>query len=205
VEKMVSMKKKIFWGLIMNSNDIIQRLKEGNSRFVADKLDDKLQHSKRRESLTSGQSPYAIVLGCSDSRVIPEFIFDVGLGEIFTIRVAGNIANISSIASIEYAVVNFKPRAIIVLGHENCGAVTAALAGGDQGSHLNHLLAHINPANEFTEGDDILSITKKNAHHSASELFSKSLIISDAVKCGQLKILPAYYHFVSGQVDFLME
>lgn len=189
----------------MNSNDILERLKEGNKRFVADKLDDKLQHSKRRKSLTNGQSPYAIVLGCSDSRVIPEFIFNVGLGEIFTIRVAGNIANTSTIASIEYAVANFKPGVIIVLGHESCGAIASAITGGDNEYNLNHLLAHITPAKESENGEDIITIVKKNAEHSASELVSRSAIIADAVKSGELKIFPAYYHFVSGQVDFLME
>ena len=187
----------------MEITEIIQRLKEGNSRFMADKLDGKLQDSKRREALTGGQTPYAVVLGCADSRVIPELIFDTGLGELFTVRVAGNVANTSSIASIEYAVANFKSGVIVVLGHESCGAVAAAIDGGDNGYNLNHLLAHITPAIELLKNQDIKSIIKKNAELTASGLESRSPIISEAVKSGQLKILPAYYYFTSGEVEFL--
>jgi len=187
----------------MEIKKVIQRLKDGNNRFVADKLDGKLQDSKRREALDSGQSPYAIVLGCADSRVIPELIFDMGLGEIFSVRVAGNIANSSSIASIEYSVVHLKSTVIVVLGHEGCGAVAAAIAGGDNGYNLNHLLAHITPAKELLKGQDSISIIKKNAEHAASELISRSPILSEAVKSGQIKIVPAYYHLASGEVEFL--
>ena len=126
--------------------DALKRLKEGNERFQKDKLDGQLQDSKRRGSLTGGQSPYAIILSCADSRVVPELAFDTGLGEIFVIRVAGNIANTSSVASIEYAVAHLGVNLIMVLGHESCGAVGAAIAGGDNGHNLNMLLAHITPA-----------------------------------------------------------
>ncbi|MEE9349405.1 MAG: carbonic anhydrase, partial [Flavobacteriaceae bacterium] len=88
----------------MTSHQSLKRLKEGNSRFVKDLLDGKLQDNSRRKSLIDKQEPYAIILGCADSRIVPELAFDTGLGELFTIRVAGNIANTSSIASIEYAV-----------------------------------------------------------------------------------------------------
>lgn len=188
----------------MNSKEIIERLKSGNQRFVADKLDGKLQNSSRREKLTSGQSPYAIVLSCADSRVVPELAFDAGLGELFVIRVAGNIANTSSIASIEYAVAHIGSSVIIVLGHQSCGAVTAAIAGGDNGENLNHLLSHINPAIKASDANaDVNMIVKKNAELTASELINKSSIIKDAITNGKLKILPAYYHLDSGKVDFL--
>jgi len=88
----------------MNHTEVLDRLKTGNARFVEDKLDGKLQDSARRGGLTGGQAPYAIVLSCADSRVVPELAFDTGLGELFVVRVAGNIANNSSIGSIEYAV-----------------------------------------------------------------------------------------------------
>ena len=189
----------------MEITEVIQRLKDGNSRFVADKLDGKLQDSKRREALTGGQAPYAIVLGCADSRVVPEFIFDTGLGELFTVRVAGNIANPASIASIEYAVTQIKSSVIVVLGHESCGAVAAALDGGDTGYHLNLLLAHILPAKEAIQDKDMTSIIKKNAELTASELELRSPILSEAVKSRQLKILPAYYHLASGEVEFLVD
>ncbi|MCK5816112.1 MAG: carbonic anhydrase [Flavobacteriaceae bacterium] len=188
----------------MNSNEIIERLKSGNQRFVTDKLDGKLQNSSRREKLTSGQSPYAIILSCADSRIVPELTFDAGLGELFVIRVAGNIANTSSIASIEYAVANIGSSVIVVLGHQSCGAVTAAVAGGDNGENLNHLLGHINPAIQASDANaDVNTIVKKNAELTATDLSNKSTIIKDAISNGKLKILPAYYHLDSGKVDFL--
>ncbi len=188
----------------MTIDEVIKRLKDGNSRFVADKLDGKLQDSSRRDSLTGGQNPYAIILSCADSRVVPELAFDVGLGEIFVIRVAGNVANSSSIASIEYAVAHIGTQVIIVLGHESCGAVTAAVGGGDNGYNLNHLLSHITPAIAASEdGASVNDVVKKNAELTAKELASRSSIIGDAVEAGKVKIIPAYYHLGSGQVELL--
>lgn len=188
----------------MNINEIKQRLVEGNERFVADKLDGKLQDSSRRENLTNGQEPYAIVLSCADSRVVPEIAFDTGLGELFVVRVAGNIANTSSVASIEYAVAHCGSRVIVVLGHQSCGAVTAAVNGGDNGYNLNHLLSHITPA-IAASGDDasITDVVKTNASLTAQELISRSNIIRDAVQNGQVEIVPAYYNLDSGKIDFL--
>ena len=88
----------------MTTQEIIERLKKGNNRFTSDTLERKLQDKQRRDALTGGQQPFAIVLSCADSRVVPELAFDAGLGELFVVRVAGNVANSSSIASIEYAV-----------------------------------------------------------------------------------------------------
>jgi len=188
----------------MTINDTLERLKAGNSNFVADKLDGRLQDSQRRDALTSGQAPYAIVLSCADSRVVPELAFDTGLGEIFVVRVAGNIANSSSIASIEYAVAHCGSKLIVVLGHQSCGAVTAAASGGDNGYNLNHLLSHITPAiSACGEGASITDIVKKNAEMTAQELCNRSAIIGDAVKSGDVRIAPAYYNLDSGKVDFL--
>ena len=142
------------------------RLKEGNERFVEDRLDGKLQDSKRREQLAT-QHPYAIILSCADSRVVPELAFDMGLGEIFVIRVAGNISNTESIASIEYAVAHLNVNLIVVLGHESCGAVKAAIDGGDAGHNLNMLLAHITPAIEASADKSTAAIVKKNAELNA--------------------------------------
>ncbi|MBR9922931.1 MAG: carbonic anhydrase [Bacteroidetes bacterium] len=188
----------------MTNQEVIQRLKDGNTRFVEDKLDGKLQDSSRRDSLTGGQQPYAIVLSCADSRVVPELAFDTGLGELFVIRVAGNVANSSTLASIEYAVAHLGTQIIVVLGHESCGAVTAAINGGDNGYNLNHLLAHIAPA-LAASGEDaaVNDVVKKNAELTAKELAGRSAIIGDAVKGGGLEILPAYYNLDSGKVDFL--
>lgn len=188
----------------MTANEIIQRLKDGNARFTKDSLDGRLQDSKRRESLTSGQDPYAIILSCADSRVVPELAFDTGLGELFVVRVAGNIANSSSIASIEYAVAHIGSKVIVVLGHESCGAVTAAVGGGDNGYNLNHLLAHVTPAIAASpEGASVNDVVKKNAELTVNELKTRSAIIANAVDAGKLQIVPAYYNLGTGKVDFL--
>ncbi len=188
----------------MNSQDSLERLKKGNERFIADKLDGQLQDSARRQSLTGGQQPYAIILSCADSRVVPELAFDAGLGELFVVRVAGNVANSSSLASIEYAVAHCGSKLIVVLGHESCGAVTAAAKGGDNGYNLNHLLSHISPALSASEsGAAINDIVKKNAELNAAELVGRSSIISKAVASGDVKIVPAYYNLDTGKVDFL--
>lgn len=188
----------------MTIEESVNRLKEGNSRFVEDLLDGKLQDSLRRDSLVGGQKPYAIVLSCADSRVVPEFTFDTGLGELFVVRVAGNVANSSSLASIEYAVANLGSNVIVVLGHQSCGAVTAAVGGGDNGPNLNHLLGHIAPAIEACgEGAAITDVIKKNAELTVGELKNKSSILREAIESGKVATLPAYYNLDTGKVDFL--
>jgi len=188
----------------MTIQESLNRLKEGNARFVADQLNGKLQDSSRRESLISGQKPFAIILGCADSRVVPELAFDTGLGELFVVRVAGNVANSSSIASIEYAVAHLGTNLIVVLGHQSCGAVTAAVAGGDNGYNLNHLLAHIIPAIAASkEGDSVNDVAKINAELTVGELTNKSEIIRNATDKGDVKVVHAYYNLDSAKVDFL--
>jgi len=189
----------------MEINEIIERLKEGNKRFISDTAQRKLQDSTRRELLAGGQSPFAVILGCADSRVVPEIVFDTGLGELFTVRVAGNVANIASLASIEYAVAVLKVTVILVQGHSSCGAVQAAIDGGDLGYNLNMLLAHITPAINQAPSGDIDDVIKKNALLNAEELVNRSAILSEAVKSGQLKIFPTFYHLDSGEVEFLNE
>lgn len=188
----------------MTKDEVLNRLKEGNGRFTADKKEGKLQDKSRRDELTKGQSPYAIVLSCADSRVVPELAFDTGLGELFTVRVAGNVANSSSIASMEYAVAHLGTEIIVVMGHESCGAVTAAMNGGDNGYNLNHLLSHIAPAIAASEKDaPVNEVVKKNAQLTAEELKTRSTIIREAAESGKVKIVPAYYNLDSGKVDFL--
>jgi len=188
----------------MTAKNVIKRLKDGNARFVKDKLDGKLQNSSRRGELTGGQDPYAIILSCADSRVVPELAFDTGLGELFVLRVAGNVANTSTIASIEYAVAHIGSPVIVVMGHESCGAVTAAVGGGDNGYNLNHLLAHITPAiSASRKNASVNSVVKKNAKLTVEDLKSRSAIISGAVEKGKLEIVPAYYNLGSGKVEFL--
>ncbi len=188
----------------MTGQEALKRLQEGNARFVEDKLDGKLNDSYRRMDLTGGQKPYAIILSCADSRVVPELAFDTGLGEIFVIRVAGNVANTESIASIEYAVAHLGTKLIMVLGHQSCGAVTAAIGGGNNGYNLNILLSQIAPAiADAGEGADVNTVVKKNAEVVAGDLTTRSSIIADAVANGGLEIISAYYNLDSGKVDVL--
>lgn len=188
----------------MTIQSIIDRLKEGNERFVTDKLHGNLQDSSRRGELTGGQSPYAIVLSCADSRVVPELAFDAGLGELFVVRVAGNVANTDSIASIEYAVAHVGSKVIVVLGHQSCGAVTAAMGGGDNGYNLNHLLSHITPAISASADDaDVNTVVKKNAELTVKHLTERSDIIKAAYEKGDIDIVPAYYNLDTGKVDFM--
>lgn len=188
----------------MTSEEALSRLKEGNERFTTNSLTHPQQDASRKEELTGGQKPYAIILSCADSRVVPELAFDTGLGELFVLRVAGNVANTSTIASIEYAVAHLGTNLIVVLGHESCGAVTAAVGGGDNGYNLNHLLAHVAPAVAACgDGAAVNDVVKKNAELTAEELVDRSNIIGGAVANEELKIVPAYYNLKTGKVDFL--
>lgn len=186
----------------MNWKTALEKLKKGNESYCADNLSSNRAKKEQRNSLVSGQQPFAIILSCADSRVAPEQIFDADLGELFVIRVAGNVANTSSIASIEYAVAHLKTELIIVLGHESCGAVGATLQGGDNGYNLNHLLSHIVPAVNQSNDSDVNTVVKKNAEINAQSLKERSKIIEDAVNNGQCKIIPAYYALSDGSVSF---
>jgi len=188
---------------VKNTDEILSRLRAGNERFVADRRDGKLDDSKRRQSLASGQAPFAIVLSCADSRVVPELAFDVGLGELFVVRVAGNVANTSSVASIEYAVAHLGSSVIVVLGHESCGAVTAAMGEGSHGPNLTHLLGHITPAVKASGDAPVNDVVKKNAQMVAAELSARSSILKEAVDGKKLEIVPAYYGLETGAVTFL--
>lgn len=187
----------------MNAQEALNRLKEGNSRFVNASPETATQDNVAREQLTGGQAPYAIILSCADSRVVPELAFDTGLGEIFIIRVAGNVANTSSIASIEYAVAHLGTKLIVVMGHQSCGAVGAAIAGGDAGPNLNKLVSYITPSVEkLGASANMDEIIKENANHSAATLMSQSQIISEAVNSGDVEIVSAYYSLATGAVEF---
>ena len=123
----------------------LKRLKESNARFAADQLARKDIGSKRRAELTQGQRPFAVILTCADSRVAPELIFDEGLGELFVLRVAGNVSNPDIIGSIEYAVAALKTPLVVVLGHSNCGAVAAAVEGKHLEGNLGKLIDRVQP------------------------------------------------------------
>lgn len=181
----------------------LERIKSGNANFINDALNNHLQDSLRRSDVVTGQNPFAIILTCSDSRIVPELIFDTGIGELFVIRVAGNVANASSIASIEYAVTHLGVKLIVVLGHQNCGAVTAALAYSNSGENLNHLLSFIKPAIAHSEGKYVDDVSQVHAKLTAEKLISNSSIISNAIENTMLKVIPAYYSLETGQVDFI--
>lgn len=186
----------------LSSIEALEKLKEGNSRFIKNKLEHNNLDPERRAQLCGGQHPFAIILSCADSRVIPEFAFDTGLGELFVVRVAGNVANTSSIASIEYAVANLDVKLIVVMGHESCGAVMAAIKGGDAGPNLNHLVSMIEPALEQSKDKSVPEVVKENARINAKLLINNSYIISNAVKEKNVEIVTAYYNLESGIVDF---
>lgn len=190
------MKKSSTW------ENTLERLKAGNTNFVNDALNNDFQDSSRRKEVVDSQNPFAVVLTCSDSRVVPELIFDTGIGELFIIRVAGNVANPSSIASIEYAVVHLKVKLIVVLGHQSCGTVTAALAGNNNGKNLDQLLNFIQPAIVDSDGKDVDEVSLAHAELTAEKLMTDSSIISKAIDNEALKIIPAYYNLESGQVSF---
>jgi len=180
----------------------LDRLKSGNQRYQNDKLEGKLRDSAQRRTTTGGQQPYAIVLTCADSRVVPEYVFDTGLGEIFVVRVAGNVANPSSIASVEYALAHLGTKLVVVMGHESCGAVGAALEGGDNGPNLNHLIEFIQPAIDSVDDKSVHTVVKKNARLTMQALTKDSKIIADAVGSAGAKVISAYYSLGSGAVEF---
>jgi len=116
----------------MNGKEALEKLIEGNRRYIAGECQGEGRHEERRAETVCGQDPFAIVLGCSDSRVPPEIIFDSGIGDLFVIRVAGEVAGEFALGSIEYAALHLGTPLLLVLGHTNCGAITAAVAGAGE-------------------------------------------------------------------------
>lgn len=186
----------------MNAASALERLKKGNQRFVWDLTDGNRRYRSDRRGLVSGQEPFAIILGCSDSRVPPEIAFDSGLGELFVVRVAGNVANKSGIASVEYAVSNLGTKLVLVLAHMGCGAVTAAVNGVEVGENLDHLLDYIRPAVADSEECDVDAVARLNARLSANRLVDKSDVIRSAVESDGVSIVTAFYDLQTGVVEF---
>lgn len=189
--------KNIAW------QDALERLIEGNVNFVEDKLNGMLQNSSRRNELIQSQHPFAVVLTCSDSRVVPEIAFDTGLGEVFVVRVAGNIANKSTVATIEYAVAKLGVKLVVVLGHESCGAITSALENKKYGKNLDYLMEYFKPSILNYSTDTVNEVAVRHAKHTVKRLCEKSEIITNAIKTDNVKLLPAYYHLKSGKVEML--
>jgi carbonic anhydrase len=185
-------------------------LKNGNTRFVKGNLRNDGQSHKDIERLTSGQKPHTVIISCSDSRVPPEIIFDQKLGEIFVIRTAGETLDPTSIASIEYALEHLGTKNLMVMGHTQCGAVTAALStldGKDAGSdNLNKLVADIHPRIAAYKGRvrsaNLAEESWANVNGVIADLQKRSKIINDKVKSHDVQISGSLYHLDSGKVEF---
>ena len=189
--------------------DALVRLKAGNQRFIAGKLQHPHQNPKRRAELVTGQRPFAIVLGCADSRTSPEVLFDQGLGDLFVVRVAGNILDDHVLGSIEYAVEHLGAQLIVVLGHQHCGAVQAAKETLDSKAevpaHLNSLVTAIQPAVEATRGADLEATIKANIENVVQSLRSSEPVLKKEVEAGAITVLGAYYDLGTGAVAFTEE
>jgi carbonic anhydrase len=180
-------------------------LKAGNRRFMSSKLAHPRQNMNRVQSVSKAQHPVAIVLGCSDSRVPPEVVFDQGIGDLFIIRVAGNIADNAVLGSIEYAADHLGTPLIVVLGHERCGAVTAAVQGGTPPGHIGALTRAIAPAvfaAKKMKGDVVENAIKVNVRNVVKQLEADHPLLSEKVKKGTLKVVGARYDLDTGAVAF---
>jgi carbonic anhydrase len=184
---------------------IWQDLASGNKRFMAGKHT-VVNYSADREKLVKGQQPKAIVLGCADSRVPPEFLFDKNLGELFVVRDAGNIADKVTLGSIEYAVEHLHAKVLVVLGHESCGAVAATVAGEKMPTpNLQSIVESISPSFADSKtcligGESNLSCVELNVQHSSKDVLSKSPLLKKAVDAGELLVIRAVYKLKSGEV-----
>ena len=185
--------------------EALKRLKEGNSRFVADMLAERNLGRNRRAELAKGQAPFAIILGCADSRAAPELLFDQGLGDLFVVRVAGNVTDPAILASIEYAVEHFHSPLIVVLGHESCGAVKAALAGGELHGNLATLIKEVKVGENLPmeEAAKFEAAIKNNARYHADRLRKQSPLISDFAAAGRVRIIAGTYSLKTGAVEWL--
>ena len=184
----------------------LQQLKDGNQRFVAGKTIHAGGYVTRRTELARSQKPIAVVVSCSDSRVPPEAVFDQGLGDIFVVRSAGEVVDDVAIGSIEYAVEHLSTQLILVLGHERCGAVAAAVDGGDARGHVAAVVKAIQPAVAETKGqpgDPVENAVRANTLRVARLLRTSTPVLAERVKSGKLKIVAARYDLDTGQVEIL--
>lgn len=173
----------------------IEKLLEGNRRFLKEKQLGNFSPEIRRRLFEEGQSPYAVIVACSDSRVVPEAIFDAGLGELFTVRVAGNVVGMPQLASIEYAVSHLGCPLVVVLGHMGCGAVAAALEGGAHGL-ISALTDEILRAIAPTDLPEVAC--RKNARFVA-EAIGEAL----SKEGGPVRVVAAVYDIREGSVELL--
>ena len=200
-----------------SAQEALERLREGNRRFLADAGSGNRHTSQtRRSELAAGQEPFAIILGCSDSRVPSAIVFDQGLGDLFVIRVAGNIVASSQIGSVEFAAERFGTRLVVVLGHSRCGAVLATLAELQQPTenksrHLRSILDCIRPsvegllATELRHDPDALvrQAVRANIRACADQLRHGSEVLERLIERDELRVVGAEYSLDTGFVEFL--
>ena len=192
----------------IGADDALSRLLNGDKRFVAGKSEEPQGAAliERRQALAKDQKPFAVILSCSDSRVPPELVFDVTLGDIFVVRTAGEVVDEVVVGSIEYAIEHLGTHLIVVLGHQRCGAVSAAVSGAAETGDIPKVLKPILPAIEETKGqsgDRIDNAVRANARDIAKRLQSTGPIITPRVESGEVKIVAAYYSLDTGQVELL--
>ena len=201
---------------MISAIEALENLREGNRRFVSDvRNHDTLPSSTRRREVAAAQEPFAIILGCSDSRVPGEIIFDQGLGDLFVIRVAGNIVAPSQIGSVEFAAERFHTRLVVVLGHTQCGAVLATLEelgrpSADQSRNLRSIVDRIRPSVEPLLATDLVhqpdalmhQAVRANIRVSANHLRHGSEILEQLIQNDGLIIVGAEYSLETGVVDF---
>jgi len=179
---------------------------EGNKRYVTGKATHKHQDSTRRMDVTGGQHPFAIVISCSDSRVPPEIIFDQGIGDLFVIRLAGNIVDDAALGSIEYAVEHLGSKYIMVLGHESCGAVKATVDGGEAPGHIGTIVKAIKPAIDSVRGRtaDLPEVgMRANVAMTVQMLKTADPFLKPLFEKGELMIVGARYDLDDGRVDIM--
>ena len=181
-----------------------QRLLDGNSRFVSG------QPRHPHQEVAAGQKPFAVVIGCADSRTSPEILFDQGLGDLFVIRLAGNIVDDAALGSVEFAVAQLGARLIVVLGHEKCGAVkaTVGVLNGDPApaGHIGSIVEAIKPAAQAAKGragDAVENAVRENVHEVVERLKVAAPVLAPLVKTGELKIVGARYDLDNGKVEIV--
>jgi carbonic anhydrase len=183
----------------------LKRLRDGNARFRADKPAARELSMKKRVQLAMEQRPFAIVLTCADSRVSPELVFDQGLGDLFVLRVAGNITEPGVVGSIEYAVLHLRCPLIVVLGHEGCGAVKAAMNIDEVHGNLGALIEQVRVGKNLPADPKagLSAAVKTNTLHHARELTYKSVVLRDFTATGRTRVLAGVYDLAGGAVTWL--
>ena len=185
---------------------VLADLKAGNEHHIEHKYSHPHETVARMRELVGSQHPEAEILSCSDSRVPPEIIFDQGLGDLFVIRVAGNVATDAEIGSLEYGAEHLHIPLLVVMGHESCGAVTVTVQGGEAEGHIGTLVDLIKPAVEKTRGktgDAVANAVEENVRMVVQQLRSSTPILSKLVADGKLKIVGGVYSLETGKVTWL--